>query len=443
MNRPGDESEQTIFRPSPLQELRARQGATLFGSSGAMHAAPPPQIDEDFPDAGVARTPRNAIREAATPLLALISAVRSGRVDMPLPELHRRASAAAALFDQALLGLDVERQRRARYAVYATVDDVAQTLPGRGAEGVEWARRSMVVRSFGENIGGDRFWMLLADMLAHPASHADLIELYHACLAAGFHGRHRVGDTGGADLNRTMADAYAALPHVRLVSETELVPAWRGRSTARRTAGAWAPLMLAASALAGLLLILLLVLRLVLGQTGQPALTAMAAINPQTPLRLSRRADAVAQRESAQQSRIAALLAPEIAQHLVSLDEDANSVRVRTTIGQLFRSGSDVLEPGRQALFARIARAVAKERGAIRIEGHADSDPVASLAFPNNQTLSDARAQAVATLFRNLLADKGRISSQGFGATRPIAPNATEAGKTLNRRVEIVVPRTE
>jgi len=461
VSRRGDESEQTIFRPSPLQELRARQqGATLFVSSDRNDAPPgvthdslpplppsslPPSIDEDFPDPGVARTARNPVREAATPLLALISAVRSGRIDLPLPELHRRASAAAARFDQALLhiGLDVEEQRRARYAVYATVDDVAQTLPGRGAEGVEWARRSMVVRGFGENIGGDRFWMLLADMLAHPAGHADLIELYHACLAAGFHGRHRVGNTGSADLNRTMADAYAALPHVRAVSETELVPAWRGRPTPRRTAGAWAPLLLAASVLAGGLLVLLLVLRLILGQTGQPALAAMAAINPQTPLRLSRRADAAAQPTSAQQSRIAGLLAPEIAQHLVTLDEDANSVRVRTTIGQLFRSGSDVLEPGRQALFERIARAVAQERGAIRIEGHADSDPVTSLAFPDNQALSDARAQAVATVFRGLLPDPKRVSSQGFGATRPIATNATAAGKALNRRVEIVVPRTE
>jgi type VI secretion system protein ImpK len=112
-------------------------------------------------------------------------------------------------------------------------------------------------------------------------------------------------------------------------------------------------------------------------------------------------------------------------------------------IGQLFRSGSDVLEPGRQALFERIARAVAQEHGAIRIEGHADSDPVTSLAFPDNQALSDARAQAVATVFRGLLPDPKRVSSQGFGATRPIATNATAAGKALNRRVEIVVPRTE
>lgn len=449
-----DESERTIFRSSPLGELRQAQRAdpTLFVAGGT---ASPEQArgdlagtaphDDDMPDPGVVRLPRNAMVEAATPLLALASAVRSRRIDLPLPELHRRATAAAARFDQTLqrIGADPERQRRARYAVFATVDDIAQTLPGRAAEGAEWARRSMVVRGFGENIGGDRFWMLLADMLAHPSGNADLIELYHACLAAGFRGRHRVNGDGDAQLGRTMADAYAALPHVRGLSETEIVPEWRGRPTPRDMAGFWAPLLLAGSIAAAGLVALLLLLRLVLAQTGQPAMAAMAAINPDTPLRLARRVSPATPPASAQQTRIATLLAPEIAQHLVAIDSDATSVRVRTTVGQLFRSGSDMLEPGRQALFERIARAIAAEKGQIGVEGHADSDPVSSITFPDNQALSDARARRVAAIFREHLSDPARVSAEGFGATRPIASNGTAAGKSLNRRVEIVVPRVE
>jgi type VI secretion system protein ImpK len=79
----------------------------------------------------------------------------------------------------------------------------------------------------------------------------------------------------------------------------------------------------------------------------------------------------------------------------------------------------------------------------VRIEGHADSDPVTSLTFPDNVALSRARAEKVAALFRLRLSDPSRVSATGFGATQPIADNSTADGKALNRRVEVVIPRSE
>ncbi|MCS6789830.1 MAG: OmpA family protein [Bacteroidia bacterium] len=70
----------------------------------------------------------------------------------------------------------------------------------------------------------------------------------------------------------------------------------------------------------------------------------------------------------------------------------------------------------------------------IQIEGHTDS--IGSAAY--NLNLSERRAQAV----RNYLVQKGisaqRLIARGFGATRPVASNATEAGRALNRRTEIL-----
>jgi type VI secretion system protein ImpK len=383
--------------------------------------------------------------EAAAPLLALIAAVRSGRLRIELPQLHQKATAAAARFDDALAGAgyDDETRRRARYAVYATVDDVAQNLPGKTADGAEWARRSMVVRGFGENIGGDRFWMLLQEMLARPAYHIELIELYHACLAAGFEGRHRVSEDGRGRLRQILTSAYAALPHVRALSDVELSPAWRGVPTPLSRVGFWSTIVLAASALLGVLLLIVLFLRLVLAGTGQPSMQTLRAINPEQPLRLSRSAAPPPIQTSAQQQRLQGFLADEIARKLVVVEEDPTSLRVRTTVGQLFKSGSDALEPGRRALFERIADAAEREKGGVRIEGHADSDPVATLSFSDNLALSTARAEAVARIFRSRLSDPSRVTAQGFGSTQPIASNATPEGKALNRRVEIVIPRSE
>ncbi len=452
------DSERTVFRSTPLQELRSRVvsggGGTAFVPSAANAdrdapalMAPPMRFmpDEDMPEPPPRAHPRNLMLEAGAPLLALIAAVRSGRLRIELPQLHQKATAAAMRFDDALAsaGYDDETRRRARYAVYATVDDVAQNLPGKAADGAEWARRSMIVRGFGENIGGDRFWMLLQEMLSRPADYAELIELYHACLAAGFEGRHRVSDDGRGRLRQIITSAFAALPHARRVSDVELVPHWRGKPTPLSRVGFWAPLALAASILLGVLLLVVLGLRLVLIETGQPSMATLLAINPDQPLRLSRSAAPPPQQTDAQQQRVQGFLADEIARKLVVVEDDPTSLRVRTTVGQLFQSGSDALEPGRQALFERIADAVNREKGGVRIEGHTDSDPISTLTFPDNLALSKARAEAVASIFRSHLSDPSRVTAAGLGATQPIASNATPDGKALNRRVEIIIPRSQ
>jgi len=70
----------------------------------------------------------------------------------------------------------------------------------------------------------------------------------------------------------------------------------------------------------------------------------------------------------------------------------------------------------------------------LTIEGHTDS--TGTLA--HNQTLSEQRASSV----RAYLVSKGvaaeRLSSVGFGQSKPVADNATELGRAQNRRVELV-----
>ncbi|HWU80933.1 MAG TPA: type IVB secretion system protein IcmH/DotU [Caulobacter sp.] len=463
----GDDEEKnpnkTVFRPSPLQNLRtsgnlsppsapafAPSEPAAFGSSSSSFASSPPprriiSRDDDIPAPPPAARARNPMMMAAAPVLSLIVGVRSGRVHLSLPELHQKASTAVATFDQALqaAGYDTETRQRARYAVCATIDDIAQNLPGQAADGAEWARRSLVVQVFNENIGGDRFWRLLDDMLARPAEFANLIELYHACLAAGFEGRYRVAPDGKRRLHEIMASCYAALDHARALSQVELSPHWRGQPTPAARVSFWATLALAGAIALAVLLALFILLRVTLIQTGQPSLNALKAINPDQPLRMSRVAPAPPVPTSTQLQRIQGFLAPEIAQHLVAVEQDSQSIRVRTTVGQLFRSGSDKLEPGREALFARIGAAIEAERGPVRVEGHADSDHLVSVTFPDNFALSKARADTAAQILRGKITDASRVSTEGFGDSQPIASNSTSNGKALNRRVEIVIPRAE
>ena len=447
-DKSGSGPNRTVFRPSPLQGLK-QGGAVPPGAPGPAPTAAPsqplrPRAQDDVPLAPPGERPRNVLMAEATPFLALISSVRAGRAAIDLPSLHGRVTAAIAAFDQAIAGQYTDEEvRRAKYALAATADDVALNLPGKENDAAEWARRSMVVRFFGENIGGDRFWKLLDEMIASPAQYRDLLELYHACMGAGFEGRYRVMSDGKREHLAQMQRVYVGLDHPRTLSMTELSPHWRGAPTAAGKIGAWGPVALAAAGALAFLVLVYIVLRIILAQTSGAPAAALSSINPDQPLRLSRSAPPPpAPPEGAQMMRLRQFLAPEIAAHKVVVVEDASTVRVRTTVGQLFKSGSDQLDEGQSALFDRIGQAINTEPGPVQVEGYTDSDQIhGSITFPDNTALSKARADTVATIVKKGLTDQSRVTAEGYGEAQPIAPNTTAAGKAQNRRVEIVIQR--
>ena len=69
----------------------------------------------------------------------------------------------------------------------------------------------------------------------------------------------------------------------------------------------------------------------------------------------------------------------------------------------------------------------------IRIEGNTDNIGTAKY----NMGLSDRRAKAVMEYLVKAGIDKNRLSTIGYGFSRPIATNATNEGRALNRRVEL------
>ncbi|HJR75541.1 MAG TPA: OmpA family protein [Nitrospiraceae bacterium] len=83
----------------------------------------------------------------------------------------------------------------------------------------------------------------------------------------------------------------------------------------------------------------------------------------------------------------------------------------------------------------------------IRVEGHADSmeiGPSLRSAFPSNWELSRARAAGIVRfLVEQGGLDSAKLSAVGYGATRPVASNATEDGRKRNRRIEIVLLTTD
>ncbi|HSJ63492.1 MAG TPA: OmpA family protein [Gemmatimonadaceae bacterium] len=116
-------------------------------------------------------------------------------------------------------------------------------------------------------------------------------------------------------------------------------------------------------------------------------------------------------------------------------DRLARDGRVATQ-GILFATGSDRIRPESTPTLGEIADMLDEHPDlALTVEGHTDSD--GEEAF--NQTLSEKRAAAVkAWLVSERGIDAARLTTAGFGESKPAAPNDSPEGKQQNRRVELV-----
>jgi len=106
----------------------------------------------------------------------------------------------------------------------------------------------------------------------------------------------------------------------------------------------------------------------------------------------------------------------------------------------LFESGKANLKNAAREVLNTVANEIKGIGNHICVEGHTDNLPIHTNTFPSNWELSTARATNVV---RYLVEDDGispaRISARGFGEYRPVASNATDEGRRLNRRVDIVI----
>lgn len=115
---------------------------------------------------------------------------------------------------------------------------------------------------------------------------------------------------------------------------------------------------------------------------------------------------------------------------------DQHNLLITMTSQTSFDFDSTTIKPGFYTTMDKIANVLIRYgKTRLTIVGHTDN--VGTNQY--NQTLSEHRAQAVNDYLRNKGVLVQRLESLGRGETAPRATNATEEGRRLNRRVEIVV----
>jgi chemotaxis protein MotB len=112
------------------------------------------------------------------------------------------------------------------------------------------------------------------------------------------------------------------------------------------------------------------------------------------------------------------------------------------TDGVLFDSGEAKIKPRALPLLEKIGGLLQVDREhPINVEGHTDNVPIQSSQYPTNWELSTARAASVVRLLIADNAPADRLGAVGYAQLHPIASNSSAAGRSRNRRVEIVLLR--
>jgi outer membrane protein OmpA-like peptidoglycan-associated protein len=103
--------------------------------------------------------------------------------------------------------------------------------------------------------------------------------------------------------------------------------------------------------------------------------------------------------------------------------------------GVNFETNKATLLPGAMAILDQVATSLlGNPEAEVAIHGHTDNVGGAKL----NQELSLRRAESVKAYLVNKGVSASRMSTRGYGFTKPIADNATAQGRAKNRRIEFI-----
>ncbi|MBW7859826.1 MAG: flagellar motor protein MotD [Rhodocyclaceae bacterium] len=123
----------------------------------------------------------------------------------------------------------------------------------------------------------------------------------------------------------------------------------------------------------------------------------------------------------------------------VSVSQGAHGITVEINASVLFALGDAALGAGAAAPLRAVAEVLAGADFPIKVEGHTDNAPINTFRFPSNWELSAARASSVVRLFIEAGVRADRLTAAGYSDQRPIADNASDAGRARNRRVTILI----
>lgn len=116
-------------------------------------------------------------------------------------------------------------------------------------------------------------------------------------------------------------------------------------------------------------------------------------------------------------------------------------VEIELNSSLLFPSGDAVPNEMAFTLIEKVAKILAPYENPIHVEGFTDNLPISTAQYPSNWELSTARAASIVRMLAMDGVNPGRLAAVGYGEFQPVADNATDEGRSRNRRVVLVISR--
>ncbi|QDL54683.1 type VI secretion system protein TssL, long form [Rhodoferax aquaticus] len=380
------------------------------------------------------------IKEGGNPFLEAASVLLRTLAELPVqidvPGLHglhtllvQEVQTYTRLCEQTNLRRD--HMLAVRYALCTALDEAINLKPGSDASGGKtspglWSTQALLNQFHGENGGGRTVFLLIGRLANMPNEHMPVLEVLHHVLCLGFMGSYRTQQDGHRVLETVRHRLYTLVSATQESVPRELSQHWQGVGQGRFKLLRSVPVWVSASVLGLALFAQFSWYKyhlLTQGRAVQKSIEALSTLQPP-----------VVQRSKL---NLPELLQAEVAQGRVQIDEDAQRARVVFKGDGMFSGGLATLSPDTLALLTKVANALAQIDGAVRVLGHTDNQPVNLPEFPNNQVLSQKRAQAVLAVLQAHGVDAARLQAEGKGDTQPVQPNTSAEGRSKNRRVEI------
>jgi chemotaxis protein MotB len=125
----------------------------------------------------------------------------------------------------------------------------------------------------------------------------------------------------------------------------------------------------------------------------------------------------------------------------IEIEDTPEFTRITLRSDSFFESGRATITDKTRAQLEMLGETLAGRNQKITITGYTDSVPINTIQFPSNWELSAARAATVGRTFIYMGVDAGLVSIVGRADNDAIAPNDSPYGRSLNRRVIIMVSK--
>lgn len=424
--------DETIVKPTP-----GRKKAPVSTPAAALQSDNTVLFTQNSKERGemsIIAFGNNVLLAEANMVVSLLGQIRATAMHSDVKQLREAFVQKMRDYENRLRlqGANSKQIDIARYCLCCAIDEAVLNTEW-GSQSV-WGHNSLLSTFYANTQGGEQFYVHLDESLSEPNKHLDLLEVMYICMSLGFLGQFRVRENGiehHRSLKNRVMDVLKS--HGRdynpSLNDDALSKVMVGEQVAEK-----APLWVVVSITAALLVSVYMYLSYSLNEKSDQTFTQLMNLVPKKESE-NHSADYLSSMTVA--NEIQRSLATEIEMGLLKVETLPDRVRITFQSSDLFDSGSAELVEHIFPVVSKVARALETTSGRILVVGHTDNNPIFTSKFPSNWHLSLARATALTDRLALAAKLSGRLIPEGMGEARPLVPNDSVEGKSLNRRVEI------